>query len=250
MRAICKITLLGLTLFLAGCAGKIQTTNELSYEEKFNKAQKLFNAGKYDQALEILSQLKLSPSIWADDAYLLSAKIHLKKKDYDNAIIELNGLISQYRHSELVEEARFLLAEAYRLRSPRAELDQTYTNNAINFYNQFLELYPFSCFADSAKAGLSKCYEKLAKKLYLNALLYYKSKHDSAAIVYINQIKNDENYSKTIWRYWAELLLAKIYYRNKKFDKALSIINSIASSTDDKRLLKKVYALKNKIENR
>jgi len=59
------------------------------------------------------------------------------------------------------------------LDSPDARLDQTLTNEAIEYLNQFIDLYPESDYVSDALREVDEMYNKLAHKEYLSAKLYY-----------------------------------------------------------------------------
>ena len=236
-----NLAILFLLVLTAGCAGHKVSAGKLSDEQIYNRAKEYFDEGKYSKTIETLNELRYSPSVWADDAHLLTAKAYISSGQPSLAATELKWLINQYSQSDLVEEASYLLGEAYRLASPRAELDQEYTKKAIDAYNDFLDTYPMSSFVDSAKAGIKLCREKLAHKQYLSAELYYKMKQDSAAIVYIDDIRT--KYGDTNWRLWADYLEAEIKFRQKNIDRAKLLLKGILDKNPDEKLRKKTEKL-------
>jgi outer membrane protein assembly factor BamD len=93
-------------------------------------------------------------------------------------------------------EARFQVGHCYYLDAPDARLDQADTKRAIEFYTQFIELYPESPYAEQAYKEMNELYDKLAYKEYLSAKLYYNlgtylgNNYLSAEIVAKNALKN------------------------------------------------------------
>jgi outer membrane protein assembly factor BamD len=82
------------------------------------------------------------------------------------------------------------------LNAPDARLDQTETKKAIEFFTQFVELYPDSPYAQQAYQEMNELYDKLAYKEYLSAKLYYNlgtylgNNYLSAEIVAKNAMKD------------------------------------------------------------
>jgi outer membrane protein assembly factor BamD len=70
--------------------------------------------------------------------------------------------------------------------SPRAELDQENTRNAINGFNLFLSRFPASSRVDEAKKHIKELEDRLVEKSYLSAKLYYEMKQYKAAAVALN----------------------------------------------------------------
>ncbi len=232
-----------LVLFLlvfCGCAGRAASVQggEAGDEAKLKRAQELYRRHKYTKALELLEGLRYSPSVWADDAHLLAAKIYIAQKQYGLAISELKWLLAQYSHSELAPEASFLLGEAYRLSAPRPELDQTNTEKAIEAYRDFLELYPTSPFADSAQKGIELCLDKLAHKEYLSAKLYYRMHKDSSAVVYIRDLC--ERYGESAWCLWGRYLEGMILLRRGRTEEAKETLTKLLASDPPPELAEKV----------
>jgi len=245
---ILTFLLIGLSLLPIGCAHKTAAVSERGEDEAvlLERARQLYEAGKHNKALETLDKVRYSASVLADDAHLLAAKIYIAQKDYPLATSELKWLLGQYPQSDCREEGAFLLGEAYRLESPRAELEQTFTQNAIESYNDFLDRYPSSKFADSAVAGIALCKNKLAHKQYLAAELYCKLKQDSSAIIYINDIR--ENYPDTKWRLWADYLEATIKIRQDDCSSAKAALDDLLVNNPDAKLRKKAEKAMRKCE--
>ena len=57
--------------------------------------------------------------------------------------------------------------------SPDARLDQKTTRTAIQFFTQFIEMFPESSYAEQAYSERQEMFDKLAYKELLSARLYY-----------------------------------------------------------------------------
>ena len=90
--------------------------------------------------------------------------------------------------------------------SPRPELDQTATKNAIEGFNVFLGKYPHSSRVDNCRKLINDLQEKLVEKSYLNAKLYYDMNDYKAAVVALdNSLKE---YTET--KYREEMMFLKL----------------------------------------
>ena len=227
-----------LTLFI-GCASKTAAVHSASEndDEAIEQAEQLYREGKYRKALKIVEPLRYSASVQADNAHIITAKIYIEQKEYEMAASELKWLLGQYPNSDCREEAAFLVGEAYRKASPRAELDQDYTNRAIEAYNDFIDRFPTSEFIGKVEDGIALCKEKLAQKQYLSARLYFRLGQDSSAVIYINDIR--ERYPDTSWKLWADYLEARICINKDDFAAAKSLLESLLDSEPDDKLRKK-----------
>ncbi len=228
-----------LALFASGCAGENELAKSAKKDDKklLQKAEDLYARKKYVKALAILDKIRYTTSVVADDAHLLTAKVYIGQHEYELAVSELKWLLGQYPNSDKLQEGAFLLGEAYRLAAPRAELDQEYTQKALAAYQDFLDRYPTSDFADSANARIAICRAKLAHKIYLSAELYYKLHQDSAAVIYINNLRSE--YSDTKWKFWADYLEALVRIRQGNKIAAKTLLKDVLANNPEDKLRKK-----------
>lgn len=96
-----------------------------------------------------------------------------------------------YGRSTLAEEARYMYAFSLYESSPNANLDQTSSIDAMAAMQEFLNRYPSSKFRDKAVEIIVSTQEKLERKGFENARQYHKMRQYKAAIVALNNFKNN-----------------------------------------------------------
>ncbi|MFZ6012097.1 MAG: outer membrane protein assembly factor BamD [Bacteroidota bacterium] len=96
-----------------------------------------------------------------------------------------------YGRSSLAEEARFMYAFSLYESSPNPNLDQTSSIDAMGAMQEFLNRHPNSKFKDQAIDVIVTTQSKLEKKGFENARQYFKMRHYKAAIVALNNFKNN-----------------------------------------------------------
>ncbi len=96
-----------------------------------------------------------------------------------------------YGRSSLAEEARYMYAYSLYRSSPGANLDQSNSIEAMVTMQEFLNRYPKSKFNDQAIEVIYTTQEKLEKKGFDNAKQYYKMRSYKAAIVSLNNFKDN-----------------------------------------------------------
>lgn len=171
---------------LAGCSG----AGRLRYdtpEEAFQKGQELYEAGKYDRAVEYLQGVFDfgRTNEWADDAQLFLARSYYKDGQYILAASEFTRFLDVYRNDPRRVEAEYERALSYYELSPSYQLDQTETQHAIDYFQLFLNRYPGSDLADEAEQKIRELREKLAHKQYETAGLYERRElYEAAALSY------------------------------------------------------------------
>lgn len=96
-----------------------------------------------------------------------------------------------YGRSQFAEEARYMFAYSLYSSSPNPNLDQTSSIDAMTAMQEFLNRYPSSKFRDQAIEVINTCQVKLEKKGFENAYQYYHMRMYKAAIVALNNFKNN-----------------------------------------------------------
>ncbi len=196
MKRIFPIMRVGL-LFMAllvwvSCAGRVDTS-KMGPDSHFEYAKKLFDKGKYYDALTEFTVLVLkyagNPVI--DDAQYFLAETQFKMKEYLVAAVEYQKLIDSYPESPYVTLAEFKVGLCYYKLSLRPELDQEYTYKAIRRFQQFIEEHPKHELRKEAQKLIDELHVKLGKKKLLAADIYRKMGRWSAAKIYY-QIVLDE----------------------------------------------------------
>jgi outer membrane protein assembly factor BamD len=123
-------------------------------------------------------QFYLAYCQYYDKLYLLSAE-------------QFKTFYETYGRSPLAEEARFMYAYSLFQSSPNANLDQTSSIDAMGAMQEFLNRYSSSKFRDKAIEIIFSTQQKLEKKGFENAQQYYRMRQYKAAVVALNNFKNN-----------------------------------------------------------
>lgn len=181
---------------LTGC-GRHKIKPNISNEERMKVAEKMFNDGDY---LDARTQFRIvilnSPGgSLSDKAQFYYAECHFKVKEYILAISEYEKMTRIYANSEYVDDAQYQIGMSYYKLSPKAALDQTYTEKAIEEFQRFLEDYPGSELVPKANEYMRKCRDKLAQKNFKSGESYRKRALFRSALVYYDFVL--DNYYDT-----------------------------------------------------
>ena len=216
-------------------------------ETAFSVAMKSFNSKDYLQAITDFSYIKVrfSGSAIVDEAQYYLAMSHFKRDDFILAAFEFETLIKSYPTSELVNQARFNMALSYFNLSPEYYLDQTYTQIAIDEFQNYIELYSDDPKVAEAKDKINQLRNKIALKYFKNAELYISLNEQNAALIYYDYVLKDYFDSQ----YADDALLGKItvLVNKKKYDLAREEIKRFEELFSSSSLLGSVHSLKNKI---
>lgn len=207
MRSVSYILLILLVL-VTSCGEYEKLLKSTDYDLKKEKAREYFEAGKYVKTTELLSQLipRFRGSVEAEELNWLNAQSFYLMKDYYSAGTYYKSFIEQYPYGKFTEEASFLSAFCDYKISPRAELDQENTINAIEGFNLFMRRYSDSPRIEECKNYIDELQERLVEKSYLSARLYYDMKQYKSAVTALTNSLRD--YSDTKFR--EEMMFLKL----------------------------------------
>jgi outer membrane protein assembly factor BamD len=213
MKKTIQVVLLFAAIFLvAGCSeyNKALKSSELSV--KYEMATKLYEKEDYVRAIPLLEEcIGLTRGTQkAEDVYYYYAKSEYGAKDYYLANYYFRNFAKTFSNSPRAEECLFLAAQCSYNLSPDFTLDQTDTKAAINELQLFLDTYPTSAMRDSANHMIGFLNNKLERKAFESAKLYYTTMKYKGAVTSLKQFITD--YPSTIYKEECMYLIVKSYY--------------------------------------
>jgi outer membrane protein assembly factor BamD len=171
-------------LLIASCGQYSKLLKSTDYELKKTKAKEYFEDGQYSKVTQLLEQIlpRYRATEEAEELTWMSAESYYGEKDFLLAGSEFRNYANIYPYGKHDEEANFLAAMCDYYLSPRAELDQQNTRNAIDGFGLFLTRFPMSQRAEEAKKNLIELKDRLSEKSYLSAKLYYRMDQYKASV--------------------------------------------------------------------
>jgi outer membrane protein assembly factor BamD len=142
-----------------------------------------------------------------------------------------------YGRSSLSEEARYMYAFSLYEASPNWNLDQTSSIDAQAAMQEYLNRYPNSKFREKAIDVIFSTQKKLEKKGFENARQYHKMRQFKAAIVALNNFKNnfpDSQYLEEAYYLVvdAEYQLAEQSIRSKQSERYKAVVEHYQEFVD------------------
>ncbi|BAV94272.1 outer membrane protein assembly factor BamD [Ichthyobacterium seriolicida] len=207
------------------CASLDDVLNSSSLEEKEKLALKYYNEGDYETASmffeNILPYYRGLEKMEEFSYY--NAMCSYNKGYYIVAAEQLKNFEKNFPHNENAQYAAYLSAYCYYLDSPKYYLDQESTHNAIPYLQKFTNKYPNSKYVEECNKLMSELREKIEKKAFENAKIYYSTKKYKAAVVALGTVLNDypgNKFTSEIYYYRAksayELAVKSIESKKKK----------------------------------
>lgn len=186
------------TLLLTACSEYQQLLKSTDPDLKYQKALVYFNDEQYVKAQTLLDDITTyyRGTDRAQEVLVYLSRCYMGQKDYIAASEYYQAYIRNYPKGRYIIEARFQVGHCYYLNAPDPRLDQTDTKKGIEFFTQFVELYPDSPYAEQAYQEMGELYDNLAQKEYISAKLYYNmgtylgNNYLSAEIVAKNALKD------------------------------------------------------------
>jgi len=207
------ILLLILSLFLSSCGEFNTVVKSTDYEYKYKKALEYYEAKDYTHAVSLFEDLVYAfrGTSKGDDLYYYYAYSCYKQNDFTLAGHYFKSIYDQYPRSEFAEESLFMVGMCYYKDSPNPMLDQEISLRAIDAFQLFINMYPFSQKrVDEANVLIDEINEKIVYKSYLSAKLYFDMEYYKASVIALNNSLDD--HPSTKYREELKYLLFKSKY--------------------------------------
>ena len=165
-------------------------------DEKYKAAFEYFNNKKYSKAGSLFESLSvLTEGTEKDDTVKYYWGLsNYKGKDYYTAETNFEKFIEVYPRSPFASEARYLRLDCLYKQTLRYELDQTPTYKALSAISQYILEHPESEHIGVCRDMLDDLGERLDKKAYEGAKLYYKMEDYLASrVAFKNVLKDDSD---------------------------------------------------------
>lgn len=165
-----------LSLLLTSCAQEYnQVYKSTDYTYKYEYAKECFAKGKYSFAVPLLQDLVTiqKGTDNAQECLYMLAMSEYGMRDYQAASEAFKKYYQTYPNGEYAEMASFYIGQSLYEGTPEPRLDQTPTVAAIAAFQDYLDLYPNGKMKGTAQQRLFALQDKLIRKEYLNAKLYY-----------------------------------------------------------------------------
>jgi outer membrane protein assembly factor BamD len=187
------ICLLLLGVLLIGCSKFERVLKSKDYNFKYKKALEYFKKGDHYRYTTIFEQLVpiFAGTQRADTVQYYYALGNYKQGDFILAGHYFDTFRKTYPRSVFTEDAEYMYAYCFYESSPRPELDQESTQNAILAFSEFISKYPKSEKLGDVGKILSELKAKLVEKSYLSSKLYFNISEYKAAIVALKNSVRD-----------------------------------------------------------
>ena len=233
----CVVILSCAAMLMCGCASEFNSVyKSADMDYKYEYAKECFARNKFQQAITLLEELVTikKGSDEAQECLYMLAMAQYCNSDFEAASETFKKYGSSYPRGTYAESAAFYVGQSLYQSAPEPRLDQSPTNGAITAYQQFMDQYPDSKLRPQAQERLYELYDKLMRKEYLSAELYYNLGG------YFGNINSNEESNYTSCIITAQNALKNYPYCSLREDFMLLIMKSkfelAENSSEEKRL--------------
>ena len=193
MAPIVRLLILFVFVALAACSQFTHLTKSQDADEKYTGAMRYFHKKDYYHSGMLFQDLLplLKGSLRADTAQLYYAYCQFYEKQYTLAAFYFKTYYETFPRNGFAEEAAYMEGLSYFEDSPRYDLDQETTRDAMRVIQAFLTQYPESERKEDCNFMVEKLRAKLEKKNYDNAYIYYHKGDYQAAIIAFENFRKE-----------------------------------------------------------
>lgn len=222
-----------LILFVAGSCSKFRKIQKSDdWKLKYEAAIKYYDKKDYYRATILFDEIIpiVRGSEESEKIQYLYAYCHFHQGDFILSSHYFKTFYETFSRSQYAEECIYMYAYSLYKQSPRSNLDQTSTKQAIQSMQTFMNRYPNSKFREEAGILIDEMQVKLEQKAYANTKLFFNLKayrmedYLKAAIISFENFQNDFPDSKfneeiSFYQIEAQFLLADESINSKKLDR-------------------------------
>ena len=178
-------------------------------DAKYAAAFDLFNNGKFSKAARLFENMAVQTSGTErdDTVQFYWGLSNYRFKDYYTAETNFAKFLMNFPRSPFAEEASFLRIDCLYRSTYRSELDQKPTYTALSIISQYMIENPNSSNYPICQRMVAELNERLDKKAFDNAKLYYKMEdYKASRVAFKNILKDDADniYREDILYYTAK----------------------------------------------
>lgn len=192
-RRLFYLSLAFVIITFSGCSEYQALLKSTDSNLKLQKAKEYYDAGQYYKALPILEELinfYKGTKEMEDIAYYY-AYTHFHLNENLLAAYYFKNFATTYPANEHAEECLFMNAKCYYLLSPNIQLEQSYTEKAIDEFQLFVNQYPSGKYVAEANQMIDDMRRKLDLKAFNSAELYFKmGKYNAASVAFKNLLRD------------------------------------------------------------
>ena len=187
LMAICAVTL--------SCSSQFdKLLSSYNYGDKYRAALKYYEEGKYSQAAQLLENVAMNAqgTPQEDTVRFYWGMSNYNMKDFATAQSNFSEFVQTFPRSPFAKEAEFRMIDCMYRGTYRWELDQRPTDLALSYINKYIRENPGTDYARYCAVMKEDLEERLDKKAFEAARLYYHMEDYLAAHHALKNVLKDD----------------------------------------------------------
>jgi len=187
-------------ILISSCSNFQRVLKGSDMEAKYTTGVMYYEKKDYYRALQLFEELinVYKGTAKAEQSYYYYTYCTYYVDDYTMAAYHFNSFINSYPNSKYAEEMQYMYAYCFYQDSPKSNLDQSNTIDAIEKFQLFINKYPSSKRVADANKLIDELRFKLETKTFNNAKLYYHTEEYKSAIAAFNNVLKE--FPSTIYK--------------------------------------------------
>ncbi len=225
---------------ITSCSGYDKVLKSHDYRLKYRKAMEYYEEEHYSRASTLFDQIfkVYMGTSKADTLTYYLAMAYYHQKDYTLAAHYFEGISENFPGSNYAEESDFLAPYCYYKMSPKPSLDQKNTYKAMDGFQIFAIKYTNSSRLEEVRELLEEMQNKLVRKAYLSARLYFDLGEYKASIIALENCLDtypDSKYREELMFLIlkSSFLLADNSVRNKRIERFQNTVDEYYAFVDE-----------------
>jgi outer membrane protein assembly factor BamD len=244
-----------LIVLLSSCSDYQKLLKSSDYELKYTKALEYFQKKDYNRSQTLLEELLTvyRGTEKAEEVSYRYAYTYYHQQDFVMAGYYFGNFVKSFPYSKYAEECAFMIAYCYYEDSPASSLDQANTRKAIEELQVFINQHPGSERVAECNKLIDELRDKLVKKSFDSASLYFKLGDYKAAITALNN--GIKEYPDTRYREELLFLVLKSSYelarnslpnlKKERFENTIAAFQTLREEYPESKHLKEAERIYN-----
>lgn len=228
---------------LSACSSNKPEDHAIDCKKKFDDLHAKFVKGSYQTAREGYATFLTSCTgfEFTEQALFEEAESYFQQGDYIESESNFRTFLREYPSSpRFGEQVRYRVAQSMAKQVGIVSRDQSKTLEAIGAYEDFLQEFASSKYADSAHMEVDRMHKLLAEKEMLIAKLYRRMGEPMAAAIYYKNVLKE--YGDRVDQRDITLKLAQCYTALGQYDEAENYLRKFEGIAKDDPLKERVKA--------
>ena len=222
------LLLLVLMAAISGCSSlSSRGTAVFDPEASFKKANDLIEGGHYEDAREVLEDIKARDASrnYATLAGVRIADTYFENREYEEAAAEYENFLGMHPYHKYSSYAQYKMAMCYYRRIGTVDVSYSWAATALEEFEKLLTRYPRNPYIEVVEKRIRACRQILAEyEFYVGKFYFKKGSYEAAALRFDGLVRNYADSKKESDAFY---YLALSYENMGRRDEAVNTLSAL-----------------------